>query len=472
MKRNVGTLVFCFALIASLLVGCAQPKKSNDNQQTTGNQVDDDTKDNDSQENNQDNKAEIVITPTYIGTKNADIVFTWQPVPAHSMFSTNQARVDFIKGKCKEWAERNPGVGVEIIETTTNMNEAMAKNLIQLASGAEVPDLTAIDSFIFKRFAPYAQPIDDILSERAIDVNDFFPFIQEQIKPEDKTLGIWYTTDVRTLYYRKDLIETPPTTVTEMLEVGKKMKEQGLTGLVYAATRETTLTDVLLPLFWGQGGNLVDEAGKPVFGEGENREYMLNALKFYSDTIQSGVTPERVLSIAETGFSSDVASGTLAMYYAGNWDVKNQRGVMGDQFDEKWDVASLPMVNSGDRQTTAGGWISTVFSKDEQIRKLAADLAITVYGDDVGMEGWCSVGGYLPTRKSIYESASFKDDPFIKTFKDELNYARIRPAAEIYPEVSASLQDMVEELVIGTDNIEGILDQSYQEVLSEYESLK
>ena len=35
-----------------------------------------------------------------------------------------------------------------------------------------------------------------------------------------------------------------------------------------------------LPMFWAQGGELVDAGGKPVFGEGKNRVAMLNVLEF------------------------------------------------------------------------------------------------------------------------------------------------------------------------------------------------
>ncbi len=464
MKKRMFTTVLALVLVMSLFVACREKNKETSNRGSA--------QENTINANDETNsEVEIIISPSYVGTKGAEIVFTWQPVPGHSMFSTDASRVTYLEDRARKWAEENPGVGVEIIETTTNMNEAMAKNLIQLSAGASVPDVAAIDSFIFPRFQAYAQPIGDILEEKGIIVDDFFPYVQGVVKPEDDVLGLWYTTDVRVMYYRKDLIDTPPTTIDELITTGRELTEEGYTALLYAANLETTLTDVLLPLFWGQGGKLVDEAGKPVFGEGINREYMLKALEFYTKTIKEGISPERVIEVGSSGFTADVATDNLAMFIAGNWEAKKQRSVVGDLFDEKWGVAPIPMVNAGTRQSTAGGWIQAVFSEDEQIQKLATDFVITLYGDDEGMEGWCSVGGYLPPRESVFASESIKADIFAEAYKEELNYAGVRPAAEIYSEISTGLQLICEKLVINNESPEILLDEVYQEVLLEYETI-
>jgi multiple sugar transport system substrate-binding protein len=456
MKKRMIALLMVLTLILSLFAGCT----SDDN----GNAVaekDEPMKD----------EVEIIVTPTYVGTKDAETIITWQPAPFHSMFSSNPARVEYLEGVLREWAEAHPGVGVEIIETTTNINESMAKTLIQLAAGGDVPDVTSIDSFIFPRFAKYAQPIGDVLEANNIMTEDFFPYVQNVVKPADDVLGLWYTTDVRVLFYRKDLLPEPPKTTAEMIQMGQELTEDGYTALLYTGTTETALTDVVFPIFWGQGGKLVDEAGKPVFGEGENKEYLKKTIEFVKETIDSGIAPERVLSVAQNGFASEVATGNVAMFMAGNWQAKNQRDVIGELFDENWAVAQIPMINEGDRMSTAGGWVSTVFTKDEEKRKLAADLIVSIYGTDSGMEGWCSVGGYLPPRESVFESDSFKQDKFSAAFKEELNYAGVRPAALIYAEVSTAIQEIVEKTIIGEGDIETMIDEAFERVLEEHANL-
>jgi multiple sugar transport system substrate-binding protein len=91
----------------------------------------------------------------------------------------------------------------------TNNAEAMAKLLEQAAQG-RAPDVTQIDTYILPRYLPYLQPIDDLVKAAGIDMKDFFPFAEKIVRGKDgKVYGIQFTTDVRVLFYRKDLISNP-----------------------------------------------------------------------------------------------------------------------------------------------------------------------------------------------------------------------------------------------------------------------
>lgn len=71
------------------------------------------------------------------------------------------------------------------------------------------------------------------------------------------------------------------------------------------------------------------------------------------------------------------------------------------------------MAEEGQHATAAGGWVACVFTEDEEKRALCADFLMSIYGNDEGMSGWCQAGGYLPTRKSVYE----KDEYFSHRFR-------------------------------------------------------
>ena len=409
----------------------------------------------------------IVVTPQLIGNENAKIEITWQPVPAHSLGDSNKAKVAYLMQKAKEWAEKHPDVKITPIQTTIAINDSMAKILVQAAEG-RAPDVAAIDSYIFPNFVKYAQPIDDVLKARHLNVKDWFPFAQKVMKPADKTLGLWYTTDVRSLFYRKDLVKNPPKTWPELFKLGKQLKDKGYDALLYSAGRDENVTMNTLPYYWGLGGELVDESGKPVFGEGKNREAMINYLKFLKSTVDTGITPIRVLNYkSDPEMLGELAIGKVAMF-VGVSNMANQlRSVIGDRFGEQWDVAPIPMPKRGVRVSASGGWVSTIFTKDEQKRKLAADFIISLYVDDAGMEGWCKVGGYLPTRKSVFEKAQFfNSDAFAQKFKKELQYARVRPAAPIYPAISQEIQIAISNVLTGKVAPEQAVDDAWRNVNS------
>ena len=47
-------------------------------------------------------------------------------------------------------------------------------------------------------------------------------------------------------------------------------------------------------MFWGQGGELVDRDGQPVFGLPPNRDRMIRLMRFLRATIETGASPRSV----------------------------------------------------------------------------------------------------------------------------------------------------------------------------------
>ena len=136
-------------------------------------------------------------------------------------------------------------------------------------------------------------------------------------------------TDCRALYYRKDLIDKyndgkPPETWDELIKVGKSIKKQeNMSGYMYNGGKWEGTTFDNLAMFWAQGGDLVNDQGKPVLGEGKNKEALLNVFKFFKRTVDSGVTPKRVANINDYGILTQGCSQRreTAMFLGGNWQI-------------------------------------------------------------------------------------------------------------------------------------------------------
>ncbi len=340
--------------------------------------------------------------------------------------------------------------------------------LLEQASQGRAPDIAQVDSYIFPRFYEFAQPIDEYVDSGLVD--DYFPFAQQLIKGPDGTIkGLQFTTDVRVLYYRKDLISTPPASWDELISTGQSLKqEENLTPFLFPAGRdEATVTTSLWPHFWAQGGDLTDDQGNPVFAEGQNREKMLSSLQFIGESVNTGITPKRVTSYAqETDLNGDVASGNTAMFLGGNWQVGLLKEIMGaEQFTSRWAVAPIPSRSGTEHATTAGGWMWGVFSEDQQKQQAGVDFLVSAYVGDEGMAGWTNVGGYLPPRENVFDVSAYEGNEYTDTFRDHLNqYARNRPPAETYQEISTAMQVAVTQVVSGEASPEQALQTAAQSV--------
>jgi len=407
--------------------------------------------------------GELIVTPQLIGYKDAQIELTWQPCPPHSMVSTQQARVDDIYAKATAWVKKYPNVKIIPVGTTSNVNDNMTKLRVTVTEGG-APDLSAVDSFMMPLFKEYAQPLNDAVKKANIDVNDFFPYIQDTVLDGDDLLALWYTTDVRGLYYRKDLISTPPKTVDELISTAKAVQASNpdMTGLIYCGGRDEATVNNLWGLYWSQGASLVDEDGNMAFDEGPNKEAMLKFLQFFKRTIDEGITKPNVINYTkESDMYGDVKANTVAMFIGGNWAINQLRDLIGaDEFNSKWGFAPLPTMEAGQKSTSsAGGWTNVVFAKDDLHKELAADLAIALYSSDEAQESWTRVGGYLPTRKSQYTSFKYlSEDPYSKDCLTMLNQASTRPAVEMYSVISSETQVAIGDVITASKTPEKALE--------------
>ncbi|PTL39110.1 extracellular solute-binding protein [Alkalicoccus saliphilus] len=403
-----------------------------------------------------DSEGEVVEEPG---------VLNWQAIPPYSLQATDEERVEYLESAISEWEEENEGMEVNPMVTTSNISEGMAR-LQEQASQGRAPDVAMIDSYIFPRFYDYLQPLDPFMEEAGLTIDDFFPFAQEVMTgPDGNVYGIQFTTDVRNLYYNTELVPEPPESWEEVLEIGQELSEDGYDAFMFpGGTDEPTVNTSLWPYFWAQGGELVDEDGEPVFGEGENREIMLETLEYLEELVDSGVTPTRVTTYGnEADLNAEIAGGNLGMFIGGNWQVAQMREILGDDAD-KWDVAPIPHKDPEDQTTLAGGWVWGIFAEDEEKQQAAFDFITHTFVEDEGMGEWATIGGYLPTRESLYDSEHYEGGEFSDEFSEFLNHAEMRPAAESYTSISAELSNAVSSVLSGSSSPEDALDDAWESV--------
>jgi multiple sugar transport system substrate-binding protein len=410
----------------------------------------------------------LVVSPQLVGYENAEIELTWQPVPAHSMSDASPARSSDLLKKAEAWVKKYPNVKIIPVGTTSNINDNMTKLRVTVVEGG-APDLSAVDSFMMPLFKEHAQPIEDIVAEYNIKLDDFFPYIRGQITDGNHIKALWYTTDIRGLFYRKDVIPTPPATVDELIAAAQEAKTKGFgTGLLYLGRRNEGTVNNLWGLFWSQGAKLTDSQGNLAFDKGGDREAMLNLLNFIKKTIDVGITPKTVIDYgADIDMYGDVAAGKTAMFIAPNQAIAQCREIMGKEaFDSKWEFAPLPVFKSGQKSTSsAGGWTNMVFAKDELHRRLAADLAINLFSSDSASESWTFAGGYLPTRQSNFENFSYiKSDPYLTKCQQLLSAASTRPAVEIYNMISMEIQVAIGNIITGSMTPEQALETAVKNI--------
>jgi multiple sugar transport system substrate-binding protein len=412
--------------------------------------------------------AEELVTPVRIGRADAPVVLTLWAQQEYSHLAARPAVAALFQEIFTAWARAHPEVRLEV-SVMPALELHKAKLLLAAAAG-RLPDVASVDSFWMPLFleGAHARPLDPHWP--AEDRADFLPFtIGTLSDASGHVYGLWHGTDCRVLYYRKDLVPSPPATWAELLGTAARVaREKGIAGYLYNAGRWEAAVFDHLPMFWGQGGELVDPVGRPVFGEPPHRERMVRLMRFLRATIETGASPRSVLANNDyQQLSSAAVAGDVAMFLGGSWQLRElEAGLSAEEF-ARWDIAPVPQAEPGVVSTGTGGWVWVSFARDPRRHALAVEFMRFVEAPrNVGLLS--QLMHQLPVRRSVYlDFPFFREDRFHARFGELLGHARARPAVPLDPAISEQLQLAVGYAVSGEKSPEQAVDEAWRAVQSQ-----
>ncbi|MDT0382512.1 extracellular solute-binding protein [Streptomyces sp. DSM 42041] len=404
--------------------------------------------------------AALGLTTACAGDRDSGAV-GWQAIPSYSLQSPDPKRAAYLKRRLASFRKRTAR-GIRPLVAGNDTTAAMAKLLLQASQG-RAPHIAQVDSYIFGRVAPYARPLDQQLARLGLRADDWFPSMRASMTTGDGAVrGLQFTSDVRVLYYRRDLVDDPPATWDEMTDLGARLARDGHGVLFPAGRSEGAVTTTLWPAYWAQGADLFDTDGQPAFASGKGYDAMRACLRAVQRAVERGAAPRRVAGYdQEDDANPDIVAGRVAMFLGGSWQAALLDSLMKDaDFHRDWGVAPMPVI-SGDPVSATGGWMWAAFTDDPAALRTGLDWVHEAYLSDEGMAAWCTLGGYLPPRQRIYDHPDYAQSPFTPVFRDHLaRYGRARPGDRKYQEVSQTLQIALSSVASGTTDANEALDQA------------
>lgn len=367
--------------------------------------------------------------------------FRWLTIPTESIQSPTIARARYARGVLRAY-ERGSGWRVIPQISTSDIDQAMAKLLLQASQG-RAPEVAQVDSYLFPRFAEHANELGASMREAGVRLDDWFGQFHEVMAGTGKPRSLLSETDVRVLFCRKDLVARTPLSWDELLHVGRRAAAHGKQVLFAGARSEDSVDAVLWPLYWSQGGRLLNPDGSPGFADGHGRRAMIEALAFLRKLVLEDVAPRRVANLqTNDDINPEVVAGRVAMFIAGSWQASQLQELVNDgDFSKDWIAGPIPSRSGSGHATMAGGWTWASFAKDPRVAEESMRMIFDGYIEDAGMARWCTASGNLPTRKSVYDHPEYHGDAFTELYREHLaKYARMRPLHRQYQPVSQALQ--------------------------------
>jgi multiple sugar transport system substrate-binding protein len=410
-----------------------------------------------------------LLTIDRVGRADAPRVLRLQINASYSPQASTPSVAAGFKKLFMQWAHKHPGWRIDLNIIGDNMTTAEQARLLEKAKVGEAPDCANVDSFTIPLFISQhvLQPVDRYLPKARL--NDLFPYVRRVMTgPDGHVYAYWWSTDLRVIYRRTDLVPRAPRTWDQLIAYARaaQRKDPKVDGYLFNGGRWEATTFDNLGYFWEQGGKLLAPDGRPVFATGANWRKMLNVFRLLRRTITSGVTPTRVATFnTYDELSTAAQAGSVAMFLGGSFQWPTMKEQLGKAFD-KWQVSELPGPKPGETATGTGGWSVAAFSKDPEKVAACMDIVRSIYAGAGN-----SLTGELPTSQHSFDTLKAFQQPIFKQFREYLKHAQPRPGLAIYPSLSNEMQVAIGSVLTGSSTPEQALDTAGKRVEQNYELL-
>lgn len=350
-----------------------------------------------------------------------------------------------IDSGVKDFEAANPGVKVEII--SAGWDELNSK-IVQLYQAGQAPDIMMAGSRSLRQFAEMGiiENLDSYLEQEYLDTR--IENVMESAKIDGKQYGIPFALSSRALYYRSDLIDTPPANWDELLETAKRVHEEKDIYGFAIPTDLTSGTDEILNFIYQGNGNIVDENGEFTINSEANIKTM-EYLKGFKDVIPDPV------STARADQAALFKNGDLAMFISGPWEKEEMDKNMENT---PYKVAVLPQ---GEKESVALVTDSYSVSSLSDNKELAVEF-IKLMSKPERQRPVSESHGWFPVLKDEVEDERFKED-FMKPFAEVISQGIPEPKVPDWDKFNQSFTIAVQKILTEKAQPKEAMDTSQQE---------
>jgi multiple sugar transport system substrate-binding protein len=350
------------------------------------------------------------------------------------------------------------------------------QQILTAASAGNLPDLAVLDGFWIARIVETGklQPLNELWEQESR--SRLYQPAVDAVTFDGNVYAAWFHNAWRGIYYRKDVMaelgfETPPANWEEFIQFGEAAKAKGMHAVMFPALTSELTALHMLPTFWGMGGELVDETGKPTFFEGQSRVALEAIYARYRELVEKGLMPLDVATMDETAirpffYSGETAaiaqsSSSVTQMYSDVPDLKGNLGAF--NYPNEEGIDAVPVLV---------GWTYGVFAEDPAQQEAAAKFVnFVMQPENLGPLN--AAAGHLPIVEAIWEQDFYKNDELMQQFKAiyEAGGMQPRPAVPIYPAITSAWAAQMADVLAGNITPAQAVDNARDQVMAEYDRI-
>lgn len=306
------------------------------------------------------------------------------------------------------------------------------------AAGQNDADVMLVDLIWIPEFAKngWIAPLDECFTETWLE--RFLPTALKSCRYAGRLYAVPCMIDVPVLFYRKDLIESPPTTYEELIEVGGRLAEEhGMKyNMVLPLQPGESSTCAVLDVIFGCGGMLMNEENVPsVDSDSTQKAFLL-----LQELVDSSPGGTDLYSFTEKDCTIAFLRGDGV--FMRNWQGNSSylQEIRDSLVTGK--IASAPMPAGGENGVfgtgTMGGWHYVVNAQCENITD-AQDFLEFISTEEIQRENML-LADYPPTLSACYVNENFWEEVSeVQNIPALYENMQFRPSIPNYMEFSQSL---------------------------------
>lgn len=359
-----------------------------------------------------------------------------RPAPEVLTFSGSVLGIEgaIVRRQIDRFAQLHPELPVEVRSTPDSADARHQLYVQWLNAWSSQPDVLQLDVIWTPEFAAagWILPLDRF----APDTGDFFPATIAANKWQGRLFAMPWLVDVGMLYWRTDLLPSPPATFDELTASARTQLSRGAVtqGLLWQGARYEGLVCVFLEYLTAFGGEILDDAGAVVV----DSPAAVRALTFMRQSIADGVVPPSVLTWQEEQTRFAFQNGNAL--FLRNWPYAASLMNADDAVvRNRFAVASMP--TSGGRQAAALGGAELAINARSAHSRSAWRLIEYLTAPAQLIER-AKATGQFPARPSLYAHGVLVDALPVppENARRIIDTAIPRPVTPVYTELSGELQ--------------------------------
>jgi multiple sugar transport system substrate-binding protein len=371
--------------------------------------------------------------------------------------TTARGPITYVQGKdntntirplLEKWNAAHPNEKATFKEQSESA-DAQHDDLVQHFQAKDASyDVTSVDVVWTAEFAAkgWLQPLKDSFQ---LDTSKLLPATVKTATYNNTLYAAPVTSDGGMLYYRKDLVPTPPKTWDEMISMCSIAKKNNIGCYAGQFFKYEGLTCNAAEAINTAGGKIVGDDGKTPSVDSPEA---IKGLSRLADAYKSGDIPREAITYKEEESRQAFEAGKLL--FLRQWPYVYSLATTDGSSKVKGKFAVAPLPGESGPGASALGGHNAAMSAFSAHKATAFDF-LKFLETEESQRWFVTQGSNAPALESLYDDpALVKKAPYLPVLKTSILNAVPRPLSPFYPAVTKAVQDNAYAAIKGDKTVD------------------